>query len=351
MDISERIQHNNWKSTWASEAYLLVRSFNSAMGVECLNPITCFWGRKNGATWYGSIWGLLWRNPILFLLASQDALEVTLVTHPLSHSLTGHTEMGCAPPKNLSKGKIDLGFFKATPNRSRTGYTIFSLFKHFGETPCPCLFKLDSYQSQWILMSLNESQRVSMNLNESERVSMNLNESERVSMSLNESQWVSMSLNESQWVSMDLKECQWVSMRFNEVQWELPHQDATHAAFQLQRRAHPASTLHQQLLLALKFAQHLPNICTVLANIYQILPKFGQSFQVFTQYWCLLFSWYAEHLCKNITPSCKGCFAICTIYESRGRVVNCPTTRWFLLLLIGYLCQSSIFHNPDNREI
>ena len=141
------------------------------------------------------------------------------VVHSLSHSLTGHTEMGCAPPSNLSKGKIILDFFKATPNRSRTGYTIFSLFKHFGETPCPCLFKLDSYQSQWILMSLNESQRVSMNLNESERVSMSLNESQWVSMSLNESQWVWKNLNESQWVSMSLNESQWVWKNLNESQW------------------------------------------------------------------------------------------------------------------------------------
>ena len=114
--------------------------------------------------WCNLVWKYLgvalqiWRNPIVFLLASQDALEVTLVTHSLSHSLTGHTEMCCAPPKNLSKGKIDLDFFKATPNRSRMGYTIFSLFKHFGETPCP---------SHWMFVRAGFLS-VSMNLDESE---------------------------------------------------------------------------------------------------------------------------------------------------------------------------------------
>ena len=39
-----------------------------------------------------------------------------------------------------------------------------------------------------------------------------------------------------------------------------------------------------------------------------------------------------------------------TTYRVCAYLVNCAT-RWSLLLLIGYWCWSSIFHNPDDREI
>ena len=218
------------------------------------------------------------------------------VGHSLPQSFT-HWSYGnglCTPLK-LIKGKNHFGFLQSNPKYvGPERVTPFSLslnilVKHHAHHT-ECLFKLDS-----------------MNLDESEWVSKSVNESQWVSKSVNESQWVSMSLNESQWIWKSVNECQWGSMSLNEWQWG-----------SMSLMGASASRCDSRgLSVATQSAQDLPNICTVLINIYQILPKFGQCFQISAQYWCLLFSWYAEQTYKNTTPSCKGWFAICTIYDAK----------------------------------
>ena len=66
-------------------------------------------------------------------------------------------------------------------------------------------------------------------------------------------------------------------------------------------------------------------------------------------------------LCNAVLQIAMHCIALhCRWYSSdfiarfsnisTVWVVNCPS-RWSLSLLSGYLCRSSIFHNPDDREI
>ena len=78
-----------------------------------------------------------------------------------------------------------------------------------------------------------------------------------------------------------------------------------------------------------------------------IFIKFPSPHSNWTGAWSLIWLRGQYDLSCSLSSCCSQ-MQICSSLATAA-IVNCPT-RWSLLLLIGYWCRSSIFHNPDNRK-